>query len=265
MRDDALARFWLRTVFVSKVSENPTTVSSCQIAIDNYSPISAAGGSASILRMIEAASRYCGARRYVRSRSLDVVHRDEIILKAAEDLFYQRSFAGVGVAEIGKRAGISGPGIYKHFSSKDEILATLLERAALQLLIQIGEPREDPWEELESLVRGHIEFVLERPKLAAIWVREVRVLGGAEQRRMERRDAAYTERFEGVLQRCFPDRPQGQLVAATWMLIFQTSAVGLWPVQARREPGLADLMTNVALAGLAALRGDDRSGFADAV
>jgi AcrR family transcriptional regulator len=193
------------------------------------------------------------------------VRRDEIILKAAEDLFYERGFAGVGVAEIGKRAGISGPGIYKHFSSKEEILATLLERAAMQLLIGIGEPREDPWEELESLVRGHIEFVLERPKLASIWVREVRVLGGAEQRRMERRDAAYTERIVGVLQRCFPDRPQGELVAATWMLIYQTSAVGLWPVQARREPGLADLMTNVALAGLSALRGDDRSGFADAV
>ncbi len=38
-----------------------------------------------------------------------------MILKAAKDLFYERSFAAVGVDEIGQRAGVTGPMIYSHF------------------------------------------------------------------------------------------------------------------------------------------------------
>src|ERR1700730_1157298 len=73
IRDDALARMWRRTLFVSMVSEHPTTVSHCRISIDNYSPISACWrvrldpahdrGSEPLLR----------ARKYVQSSSLDVV------------------------------------------------------------------------------------------------------------------------------------------------------------------------------------------------
>lgn len=181
--------------------------------------------------------------------------RDELILKTAEDLFYERSFAAVGVAEIGKRAGISGPGIYKHFSSKDEILATLLERAAMELLMRLQAPRDDPWEELRSVVNTHVRFVIDHPKLSTIWVREVRVLGGEQQRRMTRRDAAYTDRMTSVLRRCFPHRSDEELIAVTWMLIYQLSSVGMWPAPARRVPNLAELMTDIALQGLASLEG----------
>src|SRR3954471_23694985 len=83
------------------------------------------------------------------------------ILQAGADLFYERSFAAVGVDEIGQRAGVTGPAIYRHFSGKDEILATLFDDAVDRLVEATAGEYEDPRSELEGLVRGHAAFVLE--------------------------------------------------------------------------------------------------------
>jgi AcrR family transcriptional regulator len=181
------------------------------------------------------------------------MRRDEVILKAAEDLFSQRSYAAVGVAEIGKRAGISGPAIYKHFGSKDEILAVLLERSAMKLLLNFGLPREDPAEDLATIVAGHVDFVLTDPKLASIWVREARSLDGEYARRMARMDERYTERVLTAMRRRFQHRSDADLRSAIWMMIYQLSSLEMWPPEARKTEGLRALMIDLALSGLSAL------------
>ena len=55
--------------------------------------------------------------------------RDRKILDTAAAVFYEKGFHGVGVDELGTRAGLSGPALYRHFSGKDEILATLFNEA----------------------------------------------------------------------------------------------------------------------------------------
>src|ERR1700736_2326637 len=91
--------------------------------------------------------------------------RQAMILNAAKELFYERSFAAVGVDEIGERAGVTGPAIYRHFAGKDEILATLFDDAIDRLTEATAFRSDDPWEELEAIVRGHAEFVLGERKL----------------------------------------------------------------------------------------------------
>ena len=51
--------------------------------------------------------------------------RDQILETAAE-LFAAKGFHGVSVGQIGKACGISGPALYKHFESKDAVLAAML-------------------------------------------------------------------------------------------------------------------------------------------
>src|SRR5947199_7590710 len=55
--------------------------------------------------------------------------RAQAILDAALELFAEDGFAAVGVDRIGERAGIPGPHIYRHFSGKGELLATLIDQA----------------------------------------------------------------------------------------------------------------------------------------
>src|SRR5215207_1311341 len=47
----------------------------------------------------------------------------ERILDAAAQLFRERGFEGIGVADLMKEAGLTHGGFYGHFSSKDDLIA----------------------------------------------------------------------------------------------------------------------------------------------
>jgi AcrR family transcriptional regulator len=104
------------------------------------------------------------------------VTRDEKILAAAEKLFFERSFDGVGVDEIGKVAGTTGSAIYRHFPSKDAILAALFDKTLDTILVRLGEPDEDPIAELNKLVRAFVGLAKSHERLVSIWLREQRSL-----------------------------------------------------------------------------------------
>ena len=64
--------------------------------------------------------------------------RREQILDRAATLFASRGFHGVSVDDVGAACGICGPALYRHFASKDAMLAEMLEDISEQLL---GEAR----------------------------------------------------------------------------------------------------------------------------
>jgi AcrR family transcriptional regulator len=179
--------------------------------------------------------------------------RDERILKVATKLFYERGFHAVGVAEIGSAAGISGPGLYKHFSSKDEILATILDRAFDRLISRLGGSFDDPHDELEHLVRVHIQRSLTESEVAGVHSRERHALAEPYRRRIERRERDYIQLWVDCLSRCYPSRSPSDLASATWAVISQISSVAFWPKDARQANDLAELLTTLVMGGLDAL------------
>jgi AcrR family transcriptional regulator len=139
------------------------------------------------------------------------VTRDEKILAAAEKLFFERSFDGVGVDEIGKASGTTGSAIYRHFSSKDAILAALFDKTLDALLVRLGEPEEDPAGDLEKLIRAFVSMSKSHERLVAIWLREQRSLARQYRREHDRRQRRVSQRFLGAMQRCYPDRSDSDL------------------------------------------------------
>jgi AcrR family transcriptional regulator len=55
----------------------------------------------------------------------------ERILSAAAELFYRRGIRGVGVEAIAEAANTNKMTLYRHFSSKDELVAEYLRRSAV--------------------------------------------------------------------------------------------------------------------------------------
>ena len=51
----------------------------------------------------------------------------ERILQAAYELFYAKGFARVGVDAVAEKAGLTKRTLYYHFTSKDDLLAAVLE------------------------------------------------------------------------------------------------------------------------------------------
>ena len=62
-------------------------------------------------------------RRYANG-----VARREAILDSANELAIETGFAGVSLRELADRAGMSHPGLLRHFASTDEVLLALLDR-----------------------------------------------------------------------------------------------------------------------------------------
>jgi TetR/AcrR family transcriptional repressor of nem operon len=73
------------------------------------------------------------------SREQAAENREKIITIAAQ-LFREKGFDGIGVADLMKAAGLTHGGFYGHFDSKEDLMAQACERAVDELL-QAGEAR----------------------------------------------------------------------------------------------------------------------------
>src|SRR5881227_3564670 len=66
----------------------------------------------------------------------------ERIVEAAAQLFRERGFEGIGVADLMKEAGLTHGGFYGHFSSKDDLVAEASGRALTQSLALLSKVAE---------------------------------------------------------------------------------------------------------------------------
>ncbi len=101
--------------------------------------------------------------------------RRQQILDTAAELFARRGFHGVSVAELGAACGVSGPALYKHFASKDDVLAEMLISISEELL-SVGTQRvhqaDDPASALRALVAWHVDFALAHQALIVVQDRD---------------------------------------------------------------------------------------------
>ncbi len=104
-----------------------------------------------------------------------VPNRREQILATAAKLFAARGFHGVSVSELGAACGITGPALYKHFASKDAVLAEMLVSISQQLLEE-GRSRvhaaDGPTEALAALVDWHVDFAVRHRALIVVQDRD---------------------------------------------------------------------------------------------
>lgn len=132
--------------------------------------------------------------------------REESVLAAAR-LFAERGFHGVTMEEIGASVGISGPGLYKHFASKDAVLAAMLIGISQDLLDEGRRRVADAAcaeQALSRLLAFHTDFALTRPELIRVQDRDLANLSEAKARRVRRLQRAYIELWVGVLMSCDP-------------------------------------------------------------
>jgi AcrR family transcriptional regulator len=166
--------------------------------------------------------------------------RDQILETAAE-LFAAKGFHGVSVGEIGKACGISGPALYKHFDSKDAVLAAMLVGISERLLEE-GRARVEkassPQHALESLVAWHTDFALRHRSLIVVQDRDWQSLPPAARERVRYLQREYVDIWAGQLRRLHrglhTDRARAMAHAA-FGLINSTPHSALLPDARMRE------------------------------
>jgi AcrR family transcriptional regulator len=181
--------------------------------------------------------------------------RREQILRAAAQLFAERGSRAVGVDDIGAAVGVTGPAIYRHFASKDAMLAEMLLRISERLLAggteRIAGAGGSPAAQLRALVDFHVDFALDNPALITVQDRDLGALSDPDARRVRQLQRSYVEEWVAVLARVHPEASTAACRArahAVFGLINST------PHSAGRlaRPAMAALLADMAVAAATA-------------
>ncbi len=135
--------------------------------------------------------------------------RREEILRTAAELFARRGFHGVSVADLGAACGVSGPALYKHFASKDAVLAEMLVSISEELLA-VGKERIADGEGLVGLVDWHVTFALANKPLIVVQDRDWSSLPDDARERVRTLQRKYVDLWVRQLRQRHPglSRPQ---------------------------------------------------------
>ena len=167
--------------------------------------------------------------------------RREQILATAAELFAARGYHGVSVADLGAACGISGPALYKHFDSKQAVLAEMLVSISEELL-QVGEQRvreaADATRAIAALVDWHVDFALRHRALIVVQDRDWESLPTEARERVRSLQRAYVDLWATQLRRIHdglaPDTARAMAHVA-FGLINSTPHSGLLPDEQMRE------------------------------
>jgi AcrR family transcriptional regulator len=187
--------------------------------------------------------------------------RREQILRQAARLFAERGFHGVGVDEIGAAVGISGPGLYRHFSGKDAMLAELLVGISGRLLAggkrraaEAAEAGRTPAAVLDSLIEGHIDFAFDDRPLITLHDRELDRLRDSDRKLVRSLQRQYVELWVEVVRQVHPGLAEAEsraCVHAVFGLLNSTPHLSRRSALPDRA-AMADLLRRLALGALAA-------------
>jgi AcrR family transcriptional regulator len=144
------------------------------------------------------------------------VRRRDLVLNAAIELFRSRGFHGVGIDDIGAGAGITGPGIYRHFANKNALLIAIFDRVLDELSAGAGRilsKSPDDLDALRSLVEFHATFVLTDRSIISVYHQEQRNLPEPDRRRIRRRQRAYLHQWVTLLTNLRPAMSDAEALA----------------------------------------------------
>jgi AcrR family transcriptional regulator len=166
---------------------------------------------------------------------VSAVSRRQQILDTAAELFAARGFHGVSVADLGAACGISGPALYKHFASKEAILAEMLVSISEELLavgLERVEQADGPADALAALVDWHVDFALRHRALIVVQDRDWESLPADDRETVRTLQRTYVDLWGRQLRLLEPRRSRDQARAmahAAFGLINSTPHSGLLP------------------------------------
>jgi AcrR family transcriptional regulator len=179
-------------------------------------------------------------------------NRREMILTEAAKLFFEHGFAGTGIDEIGAAVGVTGPAFYRHFSSKQDLLVALVERAVGRLQDVVDRAVEaahgEPEEALRLLAEYASDACVEDGPLT-IYTQEARNLEPEARNRLNRLHRRMRDAWVQVLGQLRPDLTSAELLLAIHAISALQTSVATYHGTLDKA-GQKRLITQMTLAAL---------------
>jgi AcrR family transcriptional regulator len=129
------------------------------------------------------------------------------ILDAAARLFSKHGYASTSLRAVAEAAGMKAGSLYYHFSSKDEIVAEVIELGVCAVANEVAREverahPEDPIARLRVAMRGHLRALLERHAYASANIRIYNELPQKLRQRTRAARASYDDIWRGLIADC---------------------------------------------------------------
>ncbi|MFN2487824.1 MAG: TetR/AcrR family transcriptional regulator [Acidimicrobiia bacterium] len=182
----------------------------------------------------------------------------EDVVKAASRLFAAQGYHGTSMRDLAREVGVLGSSLYSHIESKEDLLvevveigAALFQASAAKALARGG----DGAELLRSLVRGHIDVVLDHLDEARTFLFEADALDEVHRQRVVAARNDYETVFRAALE---TGRKDGSFRAgidpklAAILILSMLNAVERWyrPGGSLSRSALADAVVEFATRGI---------------
>ena len=100
---------------------------------------------------------------------MELTERQKEITEAALNLIAEQGIQNLTIRNLSKAIGVTEAAIYRHFSSKQEIIHALLQRC--EDAVEWDENLRG-WAALRSFALGRISLILQRPELSRVFFSE---------------------------------------------------------------------------------------------
>ncbi|MFB4280355.1 TetR/AcrR family transcriptional regulator [Nonomuraea sp. MTCD27] len=108
--------------------------------------------------------------------------RQEAIALVAAELFCARGFHNVAIEDIAQEVGITGPAIYRHFPTKQAVLAAAVRELGSRFAecVHAGAREAVPSDRLPAALRALVRYALDRRTVARLYQWEGRCLDAGQ-------------------------------------------------------------------------------------
>ena len=149
----------------------------------------------------------------VMSRRAEIRERRHAeIIAAAAAMIADRGFHVTRLEDVGQVVGISGPGLYRYVSGKDDMLAQILVDISVRLVdgarAVMDRSRTEEWapdRTLRELLSFHVEFAVTEPDRIRVQEREIGNLAPQQREKVRSLQRMYISMWVETLRRSNPE------------------------------------------------------------
>ncbi len=134
------------------------------------------------------------------------------IIAAAAAMIADRGFHVTRLEDVGQVVGISGPGLYRYVTGKDDMLAQILVDISVRLVdgarAVMDRARTEEWEAdrtLRELLSFHVEFAVTEPDRIRVQEREIGNLAPQQRDKVRSLQRMYMSMWVDALRRAKPE------------------------------------------------------------
>jgi AcrR family transcriptional regulator len=124
--------------------------------------------------------------------------------EVASELFHANGYAATSVRDIARALDIQGASLYAHVASKEDVLWSIVDRAATAFedaaeRALADTASDDPVERLAAIVEAHVETITSDPQRSSVFVTEWRHLSPDRRAEIGARRDAYERRLRDLI------------------------------------------------------------------